>query len=71
MYLLMHFFVIHIYSFRYSLRESIQVSLSRLKRFCIEHRKFYNGNDAVNVMAAELRLTKTRLTSIYKKNNLL
>ena len=32
--------------------------------------KFYNGDD-VNVIAAELRLTKTRATSFYKKNNLL
>ena len=29
--------------------------------------KFYNGDD-VNVIAAELRLTKTRLTSFHKKN---
>ena len=32
--------------------------------------KFYNGDD-VNVIAAELRLTKTRPTSFYKKHNLL
>ena len=32
--------------------------------------KFYNSDD-VNVIAAELRLTKTRLTSFYKKHNLL
>ena len=32
--------------------------------------KFYNGDD-VNVFAAELRLTKTRPTSFYKKHNLL
>ena len=31
--------------------------------------KFYNGND-VNVIAAELRLTKTRPTSFNKKRNL-
>ena len=29
--------------------------------------KFYNGNE-VNVIAAELRLTKTRPTSFYKKH---
>ena len=32
--------------------------------------KFYNGDD-VNVIAAELRLTKTRPTSFSKKHNLL
>ena len=32
--------------------------------------KFYNSNDA-NVIVAELRLTKTRPTSFYKKHNLL
>ena len=32
--------------------------------------KFYHGDD-VNVFAAESRLTKTRLTSFYKKHNLL
>ena len=32
--------------------------------------KFYNSDD-VNVIAAELRLTKTRPTSFYKKHNLL
>ena len=32
--------------------------------------KFYNDND-VNVIAAELGLTKTRLTSFNKKHNLL
>ena len=32
--------------------------------------KFYNGDD-VNVIAAELWLTKTRLTSLNKKYNLL
>ena len=32
--------------------------------------KFYNGND-VNVIASELRLIKARLTSFYKKYNLL
>ena len=32
--------------------------------------KFYNSND-VNVIAAELRLTKTRPTSFYKKHDLL
>ena len=32
--------------------------------------KFYNGDD-VNVIAAELRLTKTRPTSFNKKHNLL
>ena len=31
--------------------------------------KFYNV-DYVNVIAAELRLTKTRPTSFYKKHNL-
>ena len=30
--------------------------------------KFYNGDD-VNVIAAELRLTKTRPTSFYKKQS--
>ena len=30
---------------------------------------FDNGND-VNVIAAELRLTQTRLTSFYKKHNI-
>ena len=32
--------------------------------------KFYNSDD-VNVIAAELRLTKTRPTSFNKKHNLL
>ena len=32
--------------------------------------KFYNGDD-VNMIAAELRLTKTRPTSFCKKHNLL
>ena len=32
--------------------------------------KFYNRDD-VNVIVAELRLTKTRPTSFYKKHNLL
>ena len=32
--------------------------------------KFYNSDD-VNVIAAELRLTKTRPTSLYKRHNLL
>ena len=32
--------------------------------------KFYNGDD-VDVIASELRLTKTRPTSSNKKNNLL
>ena len=32
--------------------------------------KFYNGDD-VNVIVAELRLIKTRLTSFHKKHNLL
>ena len=32
--------------------------------------KFYNSDD-VNVIAEELRLTKTRPTSFYKKHNLL
>ena len=32
--------------------------------------KFYNS-DYVNVIAAELRVTKTRPTSFYKKHNLL
>ena len=32
--------------------------------------KFYNGDD-VNVIAAELRLTKTRPPSFCKKHNLL
>ena len=32
--------------------------------------KFYNS-DGVNVIAAELRLTKTRPTSLYKRHNLL
>ena len=32
--------------------------------------KFYNTDD-VNVIAEELRLTKTRPTSFYKKHNLL
>ena len=32
--------------------------------------KFYNGDDVI-VIAAELRLTKTRSTSFYKKHNLL
>ena len=32
--------------------------------------KFYNSDD-VNVIAAELRLTKTRPTSFYKRHNLL
>ena len=32
--------------------------------------KFYNGDD-VNVIVAELRLTKTRSTSFNKKHNLL
>ena len=32
--------------------------------------KFQNGN-GVNVIAAELRLAKTRLTPLYKKHNLL
>ena len=32
--------------------------------------KFYNG-DGVNVILAELRLTKTRPTFFYKKHNLL
>ena len=32
--------------------------------------KFYNGDD-VNMIAAELRLTKTRTTSFDKKQNLL
>ena len=32
--------------------------------------KFYNGDD-VNKIAAELRLTKLRSTSFYKKHNLL
>ena len=32
--------------------------------------KFYNSDD-VNVIAAELRLTKMRSTSFYKKHNLL
>ena len=32
--------------------------------------KFYNGDD-VNMITAELRLTKTRSTSFYKKRNLL
>ena len=32
--------------------------------------KFYNSDD-VNVMAAELRLTKTRPTSLYKRDNIL
>ena len=32
--------------------------------------KFYNSDD-VNVIAAELRLTKTRPTSFYKKHNIL
>ena len=32
--------------------------------------KFYNSDD-VNMIAAELRLTKTRPTSFYKKHNLL
>ena len=31
--------------------------------------KFYNSRD-VNVIAAELRLSKTRPTSFYKKHNL-
>ena len=46
-------------------------SLINIKK--ILHRpttKFYNGND-VNVIAAELRLTKTRSISFYKKHNLL
>ena len=32
--------------------------------------KFYNGDD-INMIAAELQLTKTRPTSFYKKQNLL
>ena len=32
--------------------------------------KFYNSDD-VNVIAAELRLTKTRPASLYKRHNLL
>ena len=32
--------------------------------------KFYNGND-INVIAAELQLTKTRPTLFKKKHNLL
>ena len=32
--------------------------------------KFYNSHD-VNVIAAELRLTKTRPASLYKRHNLL
>ena len=32
--------------------------------------KFYNSDD-VNVIAAELRLTKTRPTSLYERHNLL
>ena len=32
--------------------------------------KFYNSDD-VNVVAAELRLTKTRPASLYKRHNLL
>ena len=32
--------------------------------------KFYNSDD-VNVIAAELRLTKRRPTSLYKRHNLL
>ena len=32
--------------------------------------KFYNSDD-VNVIATELRLTKTRSTSFYKKHNIL
>ena len=32
--------------------------------------KFYNGDD-LNVIATKLRLTKRRLTSFYKKPNLL
>ena len=32
--------------------------------------KFYKSDD-VNIIAAELRLTKTRPTSLYKRHNLL
>ena len=47
-----------------SLRESIQVHLSNLGPITKEC-------DDVNVIAAELRLTRTRPASLYKRHNLL
>ena len=52
---------------KFSLRESIKVPYSTLNS---PNTKFYNSDD-VNVIAAELRLTKTRPTSFYEKYNLL
>ena len=50
--------------------KSTFVYLKTEKTFNKSITKFYNGND-VKVIAAELRLTKMRPTSVYKKHNLL
>ena len=57
-------------SFYESMRESIQVHLSTLKRLNGATTKIYNGDD-VNMIAAESRPTETRPTSFNKKHNLL
>ena len=50
--------------------KSAFVYLKTEKTFNKSITKFYNGND-VKVIAAELRLTKMRPTSVYEKHNLL
>ena len=60
----------HQNSFFESMRESIQVHLSTLKRLNRATTKIYNGDD-VNMIAVESRPTETRPTSFNKKHNLL
>ena len=61
----------YLFNQQISLRESIQVPLSTFQKILNRPMtKFYNRDD-VNVITAELRLTKTRPTSFYKKYNLL